>query len=304
VLGVNIRRPAAGKTPSRTTAALKRRLVVGCLALLSLILVTLSFGRDDGPLSGVQNTGASVMRPFQVATDRVAEPFRDAWSWLDELINARSDADRLARENDQLRQELARSKLAVRENTRLRALLRYRSGPAFPNGYAGRAAAVIARPTGPYAQSIVVAVGRKDGVEVGDPVVTQDGLVGRVIRVADRSSRVVLLTDEQSAVSALDAATEGQGIVRRGQGPRSALRLDRVPKEQVVSAGDTIVTAGWRTARLSSLYPRGIPIGTVTSVGQTDTYPFKQVQVEPFVDFASVDAVLVLVPEEREGEQP
>ncbi len=245
-----------------------------------------------------------MLRPFQVATDRVAEPFRDAWSWFDELFNARSDADRLAKENDQLRQELARSKLAVRENTRLRALLRYRSGPAFPSGYAGRAAAVIARPTGPYAQSIVVAVGRKDGVEVGDPVVTQDGLVGRVIRVADRSSRVVLLTDEQSAVSALDAATEGQGIVRRGQGPRSALRLDRVPKEQVVTAGDTIVTAGWRTARLSSLYPRGIPIGTVTSVGQTDTYPFKQVQVEPFVDFASVDAVLVLVPEEREGEQP
>jgi rod shape-determining protein MreC len=304
VLGVSIRRPAAGKTPSRTSAALKRRLVVGCLALLSLILVTLSFGRDDGPLSGAQNTAASALRPFQIATDRVAEPFRDAWSWFDSLFAARSEADRVAAENEQLRQELVRSEIALRENVRLKALLRYSSGPAFPNGYAGRAAAVIARPAGPYAQSIVVAVGRKDGVEVGDPVVTQRGLVGRVIRVADRSSRVVLLTDELSAVSALDAATEGQGIVRRGQGPRSALRLDRVPKEQVIRGGDTIVTAGWRTARLSSLYPRGIPIGKVTSVGQTDTYPYKQVQVEPFVDFASLDAVLVLVPREREGEQP
>ena len=64
------------------------------------------------------------------------------------------------------------------------------------------------------------------------------------------------------------------------------------------------MTAGWRTARLSSLYPRGIPIGKVTSVGQTDTYPYKQIQVEPFGDFASLDAVLVLVPKEREGEQP
>jgi rod shape-determining protein MreC len=304
VLGVSVRRPAAGKNTSRNTAALKRRLVVGCLALLSLVLVTLSFGRDDGPLSGVQDTGASVLRPFQVATDRVAEPFRDAWAWFDSLFAARSDADRLAAENEQLRQELIRSALAVRENARLRALLGYLSGPAFPEGYAGRAAAVIARPAGPYAQSIVVAVGRKDGVEVGDPVVTQDGLVGRVIRVANRSARVVLLTDEQSAVSALDATTDGQGIVRRGQGPRSALRLDRVSKEQVVRAGDTIVTAGWRTARLSSLYPRGIPIGKVTSVGQTDTYPYKQVQLEPFVDFASLDAVLVLVPKQREDEQP
>jgi rod shape-determining protein MreC len=304
VLGVSVRRPAAGNSTSRSTAALKRRLVVGCLALLSLVLVTLSFGRDRGPLSGAQDTGAAILRPFQIATDRVAEPFRDAWAWFDGLFDARSDADRLAEENEQLRQELVRSEIAVSENARLRALLKYRSAPAFPDGYAGRAAAVIARPAGPYAQSIVVAVGRKDGVEVGDPVVTQDGLVGRVIRVADRSARVVLLTDEQSAVSALDASTDGQGIVRRGQGPRSALRLDRVPKEQVVRAGDTIVTAGWRTARLSSLYPRGIPIGKVTSVGQTDTYPYKQVLLEPFVDFTSLDAVLVLVPELREGEQP
>ena len=109
----------------------------------------------------------------------------------------------------------------------------------------------------------------------------------------------MLLTDDQSAVSALDPSTTATGIVRRGQGPRATLRLDRVPKEQRIRPGDTIVTAGWRSPRLSSLYPRGIPIGAVTSVGQTDTYPYKQVQVEPFADFASLDAVLVLVEKDR-----
>lgn len=304
MLGVRVRHPASGPTPSRNTAALRRRLVVGGLVLLSLVLVTLSFQRDEGPLARAQDGAAAALRPFQVAANRVAEPFRDGWAWLDGLLDARSDAERLEAENEALRQQLIRSELAITENERLTALLRYRSSPSFPDAFDGLAAAVIARPAGAFAQSIVVAVGRKDGVAVDDPVVTQDGLVGRVTRVADRSSRVMLLTDDQSAVSAIDLSTTAPGIVRRGQGPRSALRLDRVAKEQRVRAGDTIVTAGWRTPRLSSLYPRGIPIGQVVSVGQTDTYPYKQVQVEPFADFASLDAVLVLVPRTRAETTP
>ncbi|MFN8224964.1 MAG: rod shape-determining protein MreC [Gaiellales bacterium] len=304
VLGVSARRPAAGKASSRTSAALRRRLVVGALVFFSLVLVTLSFGRDDGPLSGVQNGVAGVLRPFQVATDRLVTPFRDAWGWFDGLLDARSDAERLRKENQRYAQQLVMAQNALSENKKLRDLLDYRSAASFPDDYRGLGAAVIQRPTGAYAQSIVVAVGSDDGVRVGDPVVTERGLVGRVIRTAGRSSRVMLLTDEQSAASAVDVATDGQGIIRRGQSPRSALRFDRVPKEQVVRTGDTIATSGWRTAQLSSLYPKGIPIGTVTSVGQNDTYPFKQVQVEPFVDFGSLSAVLVLVPRVREEPFP
>ena len=70
------------------------------------------------------------------------------------------------------------------------------------------------------------------------------------------------------------------------------------PVERLVQ-GDEVVTAGWRASGLSSLYPKGIPIGKVTSVGQTDTDLFQQVQVDPFVDFGALDAVLVLVPRER-----
>lgn len=299
MLGQSVQRPASGQAPSRTSATLRRRLVVGGLVLVSLVLVTLSFQQSSGPLVRAQDAAASALRPLQVAADRVAEPFRDAWGWFDGLLSARSEAERLARENVQLRQQLVRNELAAAENERLRALLRFRSRPSFPDGYVGVAAAVISRPAGAYAQSIVVAAGSKDGVREDDPVVTEDGLVGRVTRVAGRQARVMLLTDDQSAVSALDPSTKATGIVRRGQSPRATLRLDRVPKEQRIRPGDTIVTAGWRSPRLSSLYPRGIPIGSVTSVGQTDTYPYKQVQVQPFADFAALDAVLVLVEKDR-----
>ena len=302
MLGLSVRRPAEGKPSSRTTAALRRRLIVGGLVLLSLALVTLSFReQDDGPVASLQEGGAAVLRPFQVAADRIAEPFRDAYAWVDGLFDARSDAEQLRKENETLRQQVVSSRLAERENARLRELLEYRSGPRFPDDYTGLATAVISRPAGAYAQAIVIAAGRNDGVAVDDPVVTQDGLVGKVSRVGSRTARVTLLSDDQSAVSALDVATDAAGIVRPGQGPRAPLRLDRVPKEAVVRVGDTIVTAGWRSQRLASIYPRGILIGSITSVGRTDTDLYTQVQVTPFADLGSLEAVLVLIPDDRSG---
>lgn len=275
---------------------------MGGLLLLSLVLVTLSFRQqDEGPVASAQEGAAALLRPFQVAADRIAEPFRDAYDWFDGLVGARSDAEEMRKENELLRQQLVQSRLAARENARLRELLAYRSGPRFPDDYDGIATAVIARPAGAYAQAVVIAAGRNAGIQVDDPVVTQDGLVGKVSRVGSRTAQVTLLSDDQSAVSALDISTDASGIVRPGQGPRAPLRLDRVPKEAVVRVGDTIVTAGWRSQRLSSIYPRGILIGRVTSVGRTDTDLYTQVQVTPFAELGSLEAVLVLVPRDRAG---
>jgi rod shape-determining protein MreC len=302
VLGVGVRRPAAGQLPSRSTTALRRRLVVGLLVLLALALITVSYRQGgDGRLGAVEDGAAAVLHPFQVAAERVAQPFRDAASWADEVLGARSDAKRLRAENVRLRQQLVQNQAAARENATLRALLDYRSAPTFPQDFEALTAQVISQPSTAFAQAVVVAVGSKDGVEANAPVLTRDGLVGLVTRVGTRTSRVTLLTDERSAVSALDVTTGASGIVRHGQGGRATLVLDRVPKEEEVREGDTIVTSGWRSGRYASLYPPRIPIGTVTSVGQTDTDLYKQVQVTPFADFTSIDAVIVLVPMAREG---
>ena len=302
MLGVNVRRPVTGKPPSRTNSAFRRRLVIGGLVVLALVLITFSFRKpDDGPIASAQSTAAAVLRPFTIAGERVAQPFRDVYAWGDSLLTARSDAKKLREENAALRQQAIQNQFAANENDKLKALLAFRDGPRFPSDYTGLAAAVIARPTGGFAQDVVVAVGSNDGVALDAPVVTEDGFLGRVTRVYSRSARVTLLTDEQLAVSALDVKSGASGIVKHGRASASTLIFDRVPKKLKVSVGDTIVTAGWRSSKLASLYPRGIPIGRVTSVGQADTDLWKQVQVEPFADFDRVDAVLVLV---RKDEQP
>jgi rod shape-determining protein MreC len=87
--------------------------------------------------------------------------------------------------------------------------------------------------------------------------------------------------------------------VRHGPSDPSALILDRVGKDAMVNEGDLVITAGWKSGDLESLYPRGIPIGTVESVGQQDVDLYKRIQITPLVNFDSLSDVVVLVPTAR-----
>jgi rod shape-determining protein MreC len=284
-----------GGTPKTGRPLVRRATVIG-LVILSLALLSVYFRESSsGTLHGMQDTGASVIHPFQVAAERVAQPFEDVFGWAGDVLGAESENEKLKREVERLRQQLVQSQAALLQNERLRRLLRYRAGPAFPRDYNGVAASIIGRTPGQFEQQVLIAAGSNARVHVNDPVVTAAGLVGRVTQVSRRSARVTLLTDETSAVSALDVKTNAAGIVRHGVAGGEALVLDRVAKEDVVEAGDVMITAGWRSGKLASIYPRGIPIGIVTSVGQLDADIYKRIEVDPFVDFSELDSVLVLV---------
>jgi rod shape-determining protein MreC len=293
VLGSPARRTATSSYSSRVSSTLKRRIVLGILVVLSLALITVYFRESSGgTLHGVQGAGASVLRPFEVGAERVAAPFRDAYGWFHGLVTARSENGRLRTEVDKLRQEVIQNNTAAQENKTLRAQLGYVDGPRFPADFAAINARVLARSPGEFEQQIVISAGSSDGVRLHAPVVTADGLVGNVTLVTSNASRVTLLTDESSAVAAVDLQTKAVGIVRHGSG--GGLILDRVSKDQVLNNGDTIVTAGTQAGALPDLYPRGIQIGKVTSVGQSDTDLYKQIQISAFVRFGSLDSVVVL----------
>jgi rod shape-determining protein MreC len=87
-------------------------------------------------------------------------------------------------------------------------------------------------------------------------------------------------------------------VVGHGQG-RGTLILDRVQKSLTIDRGEWIVTQGWRLGKLTSLYPKGIPIGVVTGASQNDVDLYWQIQLRPRVDFGSLQSVVVLVPKTR-----
>ncbi|MEX2211522.1 MAG: rod shape-determining protein MreC [Gaiellaceae bacterium] len=297
VLGSSVQRAASGKYTSRTSPALRRRIVLGMLLLLSLVLVTLYFREpQSGSLHSARSAGATLLKPFQIAADRVVRPFRDAYAYVDGLVAAKDALREVRDENRLLRQQATQYRFAFEESRELQQLLDYKASPAFPDDFEAVAAPVIAYPPSQFEQQLVLGAGSADGIRVNDPVVNEEGLVGKVTEVTAGTALVTLLTDAKIAVGARDLATDAVGVVRHGRAGEDALVLDLVEKRFEVKEGDDIVTAGAQRATLESPFPRGILIGTVTFVGQSDTDPYKQIQIEPAVDFGSLHSLLVLVP--------
>ena len=296
VLGSSVQRAASSGYPSNRSSAVKRRIVVGLLVLLSLVLITVSF--RSSALDSAQGAAAGILRPFEVAADRVSRPFRDAVSWGRGLVHAKAENKRLRSQLQAAQQRLSLDEGALQENVQLKASLNYRGLPTIAD-FRRVHASVAVNPQSAIDQTVAITAGKNDGVRVGDVVIdpVTGGLVGTVDRTVASEARVTLLTDTQSAVTSVDLTSPtAVGIVQPGSGGSDALTLALVPKSKVVLVGDTIVTAGsLGKGALPSMFPRGIPVGSVTTQKNSDVNPFKNIQVKPLVDFSSLQSVIVLV---------
>jgi rod shape-determining protein MreC len=275
---------------------LRRRLVVAVLVVVSLALLTVYFRESSGGgLHNLQSTGASVLRPFEVAANRVAQPFRDAAGWLGGLNTTRDENKKLQKENEKLTGQLSNYGALLQENADLKKITHYLGGPSVPHDYIALPTAILSQPPVQFDQRVVVGAGRNNGVLPNDPVVSPNGfLVGVTTTVGASTANVRLITDETSAVSVMDAKTGAWGILRHND-PGSSIIVDNVPKSDVVNEGDKLVTAGWKSGPLTSVFPRGIPVGTVKGVNQTDIYPSKQIEVKLLADLGSLRSMIVLV---------
>jgi rod shape-determining protein MreC len=284
---------------SRSATAVRRRIVAGLLVFFSIVLITIYFReRPNGGLHGVQSAGAAVLRPFEVGAERIAQPFQDAYGWFAGLVHAKSENSRLRSQVDKYSQLAIQNETAAQENADLKRQLHYVGSRAFPRGYDYVATDIISRPPSEFDQQVTIAAGSTSGIRFADPVVNSDGLIGLVTQVARDTAQVTLITDPKVNVSAIDLATRATGLVSAGEG-RGTLILDRVSKSQVIHQDDLIVTQGWRFGRLSSQYPKGIPIGIVSGASQNDLDLYWNVQLHPRVDFGDLQSVIVLVPKTR-----
>jgi rod shape-determining protein MreC len=295
VLASSVQRSKPTPYPSKARSALIRRLIVVGLVIVALALITISFrSPTSGALHSVQGAGSTVLRPFQIAATRIAQPFRDAYDYFDGLANARADLKRQKEIDRNLRAKDLKIRAAAAQLPATLHLLHFEQNPTFPNDFNTVNTAVISPPGGPFAHSIVIEAGSSRGVRLNDPVVSGDGLVGIVSNVTPSTAKVTLLTDPNSFVAARDVDTQVRGMVHTGAS--GTLILDQVQKQYRVNPGDKLVTAGTHSAKYPDLYPYGIPIGTVTSRSATDTATFLQVQVQPFANLGSLEAVGVLIP--------
>jgi len=149
------------------------------------------------------------------------------------------------------------------------------------------AATVIGREISPFLQYIIIDKGTEDGVRYGMPVVTQQGLVGRVDAVIASASRVKLISDTTSVVNIQLQSAE---IEAQLQGSLTGdLSLDMIPLDEIIEPGDVVLTSG-----LGGNYPPNIFVGQVLSTQQRENALFQTASVQPIVNFESINAVLVI----------
>jgi rod shape-determining protein MreC len=293
VLASSVQRSKPTPYPSKARSALIRRAVVVVLVLVALTLITIAFrSPTSGALHGIQGAGSPAPRRYQIAATRVAQPFRDAYNYVDGLANARAENTRLKKQVAELRKDAILKNAEAARYPALVKLLHFEQRGTFWNDYRPINVQVDSFPGGPFTHSLEIAAGSSSGVRMDSPVVSGDGLVGIVSNVYPDSAVVTLINDRW--VAARDLKTGVRGGIQPGSG--GTLELSDVQKQKVVREGDILVTDGTHTARYPDLYPYGIPIGRVSSVGATDTATFLQVQVQPYANLGSLDAVAVLVP--------
>lgn len=225
------------------------------------------------PLSAIQNW---ISLRFAALRDFFTSP-RDVATLRQEIVQLEAEVARLQQEVITLQEQAAEAEV-------LAALLNYARGQP-ENRYT--AANVIGRDVSPFLQFIWINQGSNAGIAYGMPVVTNQGLVGRVIEVRATASRVQLITDPEAAVNVRLQNARSDGVLSPQL--NGEIWVDLIDQNAEVEPGDLVLTSG-----LGGNYPVNIPIGEVISVRRRDFEIFQQAVIQPVVDFDNLTIVLVI----------
>lgn len=255
-----------------------------CLLLLALSLTT--FKTRTAPQTSLfERLALSLLMPLQQTIGHLAQQLRGVWQGYIYLTAVRQDNVRLQRQSEVLQGQLTYYQEAYLQQQRLRDLLGLRT-LVFPHAVA---AEVIGIDPNPWSEVVTINKGSQHQLRKDLAVATHQGLVGRTIELAPYYATVLLVTDRRSAVDALIQRTRARGIVVGKS--RRLCELRYVDLHTDIQVGDTVVASG-----LGEVYPKGLLLGTVMAIHQQPQGLFHEVEVQPAVDLAKLEEVLVLVP--------
>src|SRR5215211_3643297 len=282
----------------------RRRAVLLLLVAASLTLLSLYYREGNGgPLHGFQDVVSTIFSPIESGADRVLKPARDMVNWFHETFDARGENDRLRDQVAELRDQLARSQMSQQGAKELASLDETLSGGLVPDGTDPVTARVIGRSPTVWYSSVTIDKGSSDGVHVGDPVVAALGLAGKVTQTTPNTAQVTLVTDADSAVTARIVPSGATGVVEPDVGDPRDLQLDYLERGTEIAEGQMVVTAGFSTGNLGSIFPPGIPIGRITQASVEEQQAYQRVHLEPFADLRGMSFVKVLTTPSGGGKQ-
>lgn len=268
------------------------------LALVGLMVYLARSGHKSAEPRWDQRMAMAVVGPvseFTGAASRRIEGFFRHWA---ELRGAQRENTELKSESERIKSELIR----LREENfqlRLQARLFAESGIEISQAKVAR---VVGQDPSPLRRSLTIDIGSEDGVAPDQVVVAQGGVVGRVLQAGPDRSRVLLITDLDSAVDVVAARTRARGILvglRREMGlkrERWMTQAEYVSGSEEILAGDLLLTSGQ-----DGVFPKGYPVGVVEKVEKDASGLFWKAEVQPYAELQKLEEVLVLTEGSKGG---
>lgn len=257
------------------------------LVLTSITVITLDFRGDGGGIIGsIRDVATDGFAPVRDAADSVLSPIGDAVSGI-------TGYDELEAENARLQErigELARSSTAADETEAAYQELLALNDIEWIGDVPAVAARVVSAPVSNFEQTIELNRGERAGIRVDMPVVAGEGLVGRVVQVTSRRSRVRLITDPVSSVGV--RLSSGETGIAEGEGAGRTMSVGFIDVGAEVARGDVALTSGLEGG--SDLYPADIPVGRVVRAQKVEGELQQQVDIRPLADVTHLRFVKVL----------
>lgn len=258
----------------------KKTLIV---FLFAVVIVFLHFVRVLEPVEGFFVKFFSPIQKFFYSAGSGIREFRLAFFWSDIVSENRQLKERLQKstiENNQL-------KLEIQKLTQANEHIAYLSSHSFRFIVAN----IIGREFFADRDVLIIDRGKKDGIKAGLPAVVDEGvIIGRVVEVGDTFSKILLLTDPQSRISASLQGRDGvQGIVSGASG--FFMKMELIPREEEISPEEVVVTAG-----LEENIPRGLIVGRILQIEDDKSPFFRNASVEPFIPYHSLTFLSILIP--------
>lgn len=270
-------KPIFGRGPS-----LQLRLFFAIILSASLMIAD---SRWDA-FSQVRYFLNSMVAPIQYTANLPRSMFDGLYERFQTRQTLMDNSQTLKREVLRLKSDLTLLAQYKEENQRLRKLL----DSSFVRDERKVVTEVMAVDTSPYRHQVVIDKGHIDGVYVGQPVINEKGIVGQVTFVGAHNSRVLLLTDSQSAIP-VQVIRNDIRVIATGNDNSDQIQLEHIPTSTDIRVDDLLVTSG-----LGGIYPEGYPVAHVTKVDHDTRREFAEIKAEPVVDFDRLRYLLLVWP--------
>ena len=256
------------------------------ITIIVLALLVFLTNVDIKNLSYAQSISTAVIKPVQNGFTYLKNKVTGNDAFFTDLETLEKENEELKARNGDLEEQLRELEIIKAQNASLQeyAVLKDKY-----SAYESVPADIIDRDISNYSSQLVINVGKKQGVDAGMTGLAEEGLVGNVVSATDNSATVQVIVDPSSSVSAM-ITTSSESIICKGSiDSTSELRATYIDTSSEILVGDTVVTSG-----IGGIYPKGITIGTVKSVVNTNNLTDRYAVVETAVDFSKLYTVLVI----------